>query len=175
MLLVGAGLGVPSLSGLCIPGSIVTILGLLLLLMIQNSFDLWSTWAYAWTLVVLVGTGAGLAIPFLLIAAGAALVAWNRVAQTSPSRQEAPLRRWRCQTEPPAVAFVRSGKSQPLPCDPSLLRRCAYRPEYGSRRQGHLDICSILIWRRIQDLEHLIADPSVPGACSLADLSNSSA
>lgn len=88
MLLVGAGLGVPSLSGLCIPGSIVTILGLLLLLMIQNSFDLWSTWAYAWTLVVLVGTGAGLAIPFLLIAAGAALVAWNRVAQTSPSRQE---------------------------------------------------------------------------------------
>ncbi|HEX4215569.1 MAG TPA: hypothetical protein VIA06_19790 [Candidatus Dormibacteraeota bacterium] len=127
LLLVAAGMGIRSLSGLCIPGSIVTITGLLLL--VQNTFDLWSTWAYAWTLVVLVGTGAGLflqglvtgrggrrqagaliagfgvvafsvgavlfeglldlsglslgpdtglAIPFLLIAVGAALVAWPR-------------------------------------------------------------------------------------------------
>jgi hypothetical protein len=37
-------------SGLAIPGSIITTLGLLLF--IQNLFSLWETWAYAWALLI---------------------------------------------------------------------------------------------------------------------------
>ena len=46
-------------SGLAIPGTIVTTIGLLLF--IQNTFRLWATWAYAWTLLIC-ATGLGILI-----------------------------------------------------------------------------------------------------------------
>lgn len=46
-------------AGLAIPGSIITTIGLLLF--IQNTFDLWVTWAYAWALLVS-ATGLGMLI-----------------------------------------------------------------------------------------------------------------
>jgi hypothetical protein len=45
-------------SGLAIPGSIITMLGSILL--IQNTFNAWHTWAYAWALVVPTSIGIGL-------------------------------------------------------------------------------------------------------------------
>lgn len=45
-------------SGLAIPGSIVTTTGVILL--IQNTFGIWQTWAYAWALVVPTSVGVGL-------------------------------------------------------------------------------------------------------------------
>ena len=45
--------------GLAIPGSIITMVGLILLF--QNTFGFWETWAYAWTLIV-VATGIGINI-----------------------------------------------------------------------------------------------------------------
>ena len=46
-------------AGLAIPGTIITITGLLLF--IQNTFSLWVTWAYAWALLIS-ATGLGLLI-----------------------------------------------------------------------------------------------------------------
>ncbi len=46
-------------AGLAIPGSVMTTLGVLFF--IQNSFDLWVTWAYAWALLIC-ATGLGLLI-----------------------------------------------------------------------------------------------------------------
>ncbi len=46
-------------AGLAIPGSIITTIGLLLF--IQNTFNLWVTWAYAWALLVS-ATGLGMLI-----------------------------------------------------------------------------------------------------------------
>jgi hypothetical protein len=46
-------------SGLAIPGSIISMVGLILLL--QNTFRQWQTWSYAWTLIV-VAVGIGLMI-----------------------------------------------------------------------------------------------------------------
>lgn len=46
-------------SGLAIPGAVITTVGLLLF--IQNTFDLWVTWAYAWALLIS-ATGLGLLI-----------------------------------------------------------------------------------------------------------------
>jgi hypothetical protein len=45
-------------SGLAIPGSIITTLGSILLM--QNTFNAWQTWAYAWALVVPTSIGIGL-------------------------------------------------------------------------------------------------------------------
>ncbi|HEX5414499.1 MAG TPA: hypothetical protein VFZ25_02460, partial [Chloroflexota bacterium] len=45
-------------SGLAIPASIVTTTGLILL--IQNTFQIWQTWAYAWALIVPTAVGAGI-------------------------------------------------------------------------------------------------------------------
>src|SRR6185312_11166376 len=45
-------------SGLAIPGSIVTTAGLILL--IQNTFGIWQTWAYAWALIVPTAIGVGI-------------------------------------------------------------------------------------------------------------------
>lgn len=43
-------------AGLAVPGCVLTTIGLILA--IQNTFDLWATWAYAWTLIVAaVGVG----------------------------------------------------------------------------------------------------------------------
>lgn len=58
LVLVAVGITTRGGAGLCIPGSIVTAAGLVLL--VQNTFDLFATWAYAWTLVALVGIGVGL-------------------------------------------------------------------------------------------------------------------
>jgi hypothetical protein len=49
MFFMGVFIGGKSVCGLAIPGSIVTMLGLILL--VQNSFKLWDSWAYAWALV----------------------------------------------------------------------------------------------------------------------------
>jgi hypothetical protein len=46
-------------SGLAIPGSVITVIGLLLF--IQNTFNLWVTWTYAWALIV-VAVGVGMLI-----------------------------------------------------------------------------------------------------------------
>lgn len=54
MLARGRGAG-----GLAIPGSIITTVGLILLY--QNSFGRWDTWAYAWGLIV-VAVGVGIFI-----------------------------------------------------------------------------------------------------------------
>jgi hypothetical protein len=58
LVLLGFGLVVRDLSGLCVPGAIVTITGLVLAA--QNTFDLFATWAYAWALVAPGGVGVGL-------------------------------------------------------------------------------------------------------------------
>lgn len=46
-------------AGLAIPGSVITTLGMLFL--IQNTFNLWVTWAYAWALLIS-ATGLGMLI-----------------------------------------------------------------------------------------------------------------
>lgn len=46
-------------AGLAIPGAVITTLGVLLF--IQNMFNLWITWTYAWALLV-VATGVGMLI-----------------------------------------------------------------------------------------------------------------
>ena len=56
--LVVLGMTVRGLSALCVPGSIVTIVGVVL--GIQNAFDLYASWAYAWALVAPGGAGLGM-------------------------------------------------------------------------------------------------------------------
>jgi hypothetical protein len=48
-LLIGFAVGPRSAAGLAIPGCVVTTVGMILA--IQNTFGLWQTWAYAWTLI----------------------------------------------------------------------------------------------------------------------------
>lgn len=58
--LVGAAAwGDRSLASLAVPGSMVTTTGLILL--VQNTFNLWETWAYAWSLLI-IGAGAGVVL-----------------------------------------------------------------------------------------------------------------
>jgi hypothetical protein len=59
LALLGLGLGVTGRLGevLATVGGLVTVAGLVLL--VQNAIDRFDTWAYAWTLVVLVGPGIG--------------------------------------------------------------------------------------------------------------------
>jgi hypothetical protein len=57
---VGMILGGRSVGGLAIPGSIITIAGLLLLF--SNTFNQWPIWAYAWSLIAPTGVGLGLII-----------------------------------------------------------------------------------------------------------------
>jgi hypothetical protein len=56
---VGMRAGGPGLSGLAIPGSVVSMVGLILL--VQNTFHQWQTWSYAWALMI-VAVGIGLTI-----------------------------------------------------------------------------------------------------------------
>src|SRR5258708_3817652 len=58
MVLVGVGMTVQGLGALCIPGAIVTTAGLVL--GVQNIFDLFATWSYAWALVAPGGVGLGM-------------------------------------------------------------------------------------------------------------------
>jgi len=48
-LLIAFAVGPRSAAGLVIPGCVITTVGLILA--IQNTFDLWQTWAYAWALI----------------------------------------------------------------------------------------------------------------------------
>lgn len=59
MFFVGMAAGGRNAGGLAIPGSIIVTVGLILF--IQNTFNLWATWAYAWALII-VGVGVGLFI-----------------------------------------------------------------------------------------------------------------
>jgi hypothetical protein len=58
LLLAGPLVWGKGASGLAIPGSIATMTGLVLLY--QNTFDQWQTWAYAWALVFPTAWGIGL-------------------------------------------------------------------------------------------------------------------
>jgi len=58
LLFAGLFAGGKPVSGLAIPASIVTTTGLILLF--QNTFHLWQTWAYAWALVVPTSVGLGI-------------------------------------------------------------------------------------------------------------------
>ena len=57
---VGMLLAGPKGAGLAIPGSIVTTVGLILLY--QNTFQHWESWAYAWALIFPTALGLGLII-----------------------------------------------------------------------------------------------------------------
>jgi hypothetical protein len=60
LALLGAfALGPRGAAGLAVPGCVVTTIGLLLA--IQNTFNLWATWAYAWGLIV-AAVGLGLTL-----------------------------------------------------------------------------------------------------------------
>ena len=52
------GITVRGVPALCVPGAMVTITGILLA--VQNSFDLYATWAYAWALIAPGGVGLGM-------------------------------------------------------------------------------------------------------------------
>jgi hypothetical protein len=60
VLLLLIGMLLEETSGLVIPGVITTAVGLVLA--VQNTFDLWSTWAYAWALVLPGAAGVGIAL-----------------------------------------------------------------------------------------------------------------
>ena len=60
MFFVGMVLGGKAAGPLAIPGSIVTMVGLLLLY--QNTFNHWESWAYAWALIFPTAIGVGLMI-----------------------------------------------------------------------------------------------------------------
>ena len=59
MFFVGMISGGRSTAALAIPGSVIVTIGLILL--VQNVFNIWSTWAYAWTLLMS-AAGVGLVI-----------------------------------------------------------------------------------------------------------------
>ncbi len=58
LVLIGVGMTMTGLSSLCVPGAIVMMAGLVML--IQNTFDLFATWSYAWALVAPTGVGIGM-------------------------------------------------------------------------------------------------------------------
>jgi hypothetical protein len=59
MFFVGMLLGGKSVSGLAIPGSIITMSGLMML--VQNLTGYWESWSYSWT-VILISVGLGIFI-----------------------------------------------------------------------------------------------------------------
>ncbi len=56
----GMALGGKAAAPLAIPGSIITMTGVVLFF--QNAFDLWASWAYAWALIFPTAVGLGLYI-----------------------------------------------------------------------------------------------------------------
>jgi len=58
LLFIGAT--VRSVSGLLVPGSVVTVVALILA--VQSTFDVWASWSYAWALVVPGSLGLGAAL-----------------------------------------------------------------------------------------------------------------
>lgn len=59
MFFVGMFAGGKSVAGLAVPGSIITVVGLILLL--QNLTNRWESWSYGWT-VILMSVGLGIFI-----------------------------------------------------------------------------------------------------------------
>jgi len=59
LFFLGMLAGGPALGALAIPGSIISMIGLILL--VQNAFGLWESWSYAWGLLI-VAVGIGLYI-----------------------------------------------------------------------------------------------------------------
>jgi hypothetical protein len=59
LFFVGMFAGGRSVSGLAIPGAIITTIGLMLF--VQNVFNYWQSWSYGWT-VILVSVGLGIFI-----------------------------------------------------------------------------------------------------------------
>lgn len=59
MFFVGMAAGGKSTAGLAIPGSIISVIGLMLF--VQNATDHWESWAYGWT-VILMSVGIGIYI-----------------------------------------------------------------------------------------------------------------
>ena len=57
MALIALGVISRPAAGLVVPGSIVTVTGLVLA--VQNTFNLWATWAYAWALIFPGAVGLG--------------------------------------------------------------------------------------------------------------------
>ncbi|MGI9148075.1 MAG: hypothetical protein ACR2IK_16230 [Chloroflexota bacterium] len=79
-LLAAFALGPLGAAGLAVPGCVVTTVGLLLA--VQNTFDVWATWAYAWGLIVAsVGLGLRLQGQRLaqprLVGAGTSMLEWG--------------------------------------------------------------------------------------------------
>lgn len=60
LALIVVAVTVRSAVGLAVPGAIVTVVGLILA--VQNTFDLWAAWTYAWALVFPGAVGVGTAI-----------------------------------------------------------------------------------------------------------------
>ncbi|HUY73754.1 MAG TPA: DUF5668 domain-containing protein [Candidatus Dormibacteraeota bacterium] len=58
--LLAVGVSSRSLAGLAVPGSIVTVTGLILA--VQNTYGLWATWSYAWALVFPGAVGLGITL-----------------------------------------------------------------------------------------------------------------
>lgn len=59
-MFLALGLAGRSLAGFVIPGSIVTMAGLILA--VQNTFGVWAAWSYAWALVFPFSVGVGIAL-----------------------------------------------------------------------------------------------------------------
>jgi hypothetical protein len=59
LFFIGMVAGGPSMGGLAIPGSIIVTIGLILL--VQNFFNIWESWSYAWGLL-LSAVGVGIVI-----------------------------------------------------------------------------------------------------------------
>jgi hypothetical protein len=59
LFFVGMLLGGKSVAGLAVPGSIITMIGLMLL--VQNLTGYWESWSYSWT-VILIAVGLGIFI-----------------------------------------------------------------------------------------------------------------
>ncbi len=57
---VGMFFGGKKVSGLAIPGAIITTTGLLIF--VQNLFNVWATWAYAWAFIWPISVGLGMVI-----------------------------------------------------------------------------------------------------------------
>ncbi len=58
LALVGIGLAAQDLAPVTIPGAVITVTGIVLI--VQNAFDLFATWAYVWALIVPGAVGAGM-------------------------------------------------------------------------------------------------------------------
>lgn len=80
LLFLAFAVAVEGTSGLAIPGGLVLMAGVVLA--VQNFFDAFQTWAYAWTLVVPGGVGVGIVVQGWIRHSQAEVRAGVRVAWT---------------------------------------------------------------------------------------------